>query len=240
MKNEAALPENCTIEMLAQGTAVYVSDLHRFGTDAMLLSHFCNVHRNETACDLGTGCGIIPLRWLDAGHKGKAVAVELDPEGTALLLKSIEKNKANNITAVNADLREFKANGQFDVVCCNPPYFIGGFVSQKEGRAQQRHQITCTTADVCMAGARLLKDRGRLCLCQRPEMMAEVMAHMKTNGIEPKKLRFVRQSAEDLPWLVLIDGRKNGGTGLVMMPDLIVGNGTGGFSDELLKIYGKI
>ena len=75
-----------TAELLCGGTRVYVDGRHRFGTDAMLLSDFCGVHRDWAACDLGSGCGIIPLRWHDAGHRGPCWGIELDPQGTALLL----------------------------------------------------------------------------------------------------------------------------------------------------------
>ena len=52
-------------ERLVNGTAVFVDGAYRFGQDAMLLSAFCKVRRAERVCDLGTGCGIIPLRWHD-------------------------------------------------------------------------------------------------------------------------------------------------------------------------------
>lgn len=227
-------------EFLSGGTRVYVSKVHRFGTDAMLLSHFCNLRRNEDGCDLGTGCGIIPLRWFDNGHRGRAVGVEIDGEGTRLLKLAAETNNAPNILPICADLREYKSEKLFDVVTCNPPYFTGGFMSEKPGRAQHRHQISCTTKDVCAAAARLLKDKGRFCVCQRPESLADVMAQMVMCGIQPKRLRFVKQSKDDTPWLFLLDGRKAGGVGLSIMPDLIMGNGMGGYSDEVLRIYGKI
>ena len=67
------------------GTSVYVSGAHRFGTDAMLLSAFCRPRRAERAVDLCSGCGIVALRWHDLGHRGPCLAVEKEPEGTALL-----------------------------------------------------------------------------------------------------------------------------------------------------------
>ena len=42
------------------------------------------------------------------------------------------------------------------------------------------------------------------------------------------------------PWLVLVDGRKNGGKSLTVMPDLFMEDEKGGPSIELQKIYGKI
>lgn len=57
-------------EHLANGTPVFITQSHRFGQDALLLAHFCRVRRAEAVCDLGTGCGVIPLRWHDRGHRG--------------------------------------------------------------------------------------------------------------------------------------------------------------------------
>ena len=240
-------------EELCGGTAVFVSTAHRFGTDAMLLSHFCRVHRAERAADLGSGCGIIPLRWHDAGHRGPALAVELQPEAAALLQRGLQESNprtgeapAAHIPALCADLRTvdwktFPDAGRFDVVSCNPPYFTGGFISQKPGRAAARHQIMCTTADVARTAALLLRDGGRLCLCGRPAALGQTMADCVNAGLQPKRLRLVRQreNAQSLPWLFLLDCRKAGGMGLELLPDLIMENAEGGFSDEVLTIYGK-
>ena len=279
-------PEEAPVmERLHGGTPVFVSAAHRFGTDAMLLSQFCGVHREERACDLGTGCGIIPLRWHDAGHRGFCLAVELQPEGIALLRRALAqldadagfvKNAASpgsvlpkqdasaaaeadapsaHILPLCADLRRLDGKerfpmpvrgggsplrplaGAFDVVCCNPPYFTGGFVSDRPGRAMARHQLTCTTADAAKAAALLLRDGGRLCLCQRPAALGETMADLVNAGIQPKRLRLVRQRPDSTPWLFLLDGRKAGGVGLQLLPDLIVEAQDGGFSAELLEIY---
>ena len=67
------------------------------------------------------------------------------------------------------------------------------------------------------------------------------MADCVNAGLQPKRLRLVRQRADakSLPWLFLLDCRKAGGVGLEMLPDLIMENAEGGFSDEVLEIYGK-
>ncbi len=266
--------EQC--EWLHNGTPVWVSAEHRFGTDAMLLSHFCGLRRAEKACDLGTGCGIIPLRWHDNGHRGLAVAVEIAPAGVALLQKSLETlcrqseqtdqqppeadidteqaksslrhkdaaaelTPAEHIRPLQADLRQFTCPeaGSFDLVSCNPPYFTGGFVSKKPGRGVARHQLQCTVTDICQTAARLLRTGGRLCICQRPAALGQCMADMVNAGIQPKRLRLVRQRSESDPWLFLLDGRYQGGTGLTVMPDLLIEAPGGGYSSELMQIYGK-
>ena len=43
------------------GIKIYVSDDHRFGTDAFLLADFARARHKDIVCDLGTGCGIIAV-----------------------------------------------------------------------------------------------------------------------------------------------------------------------------------
>ncbi len=232
---------NYTVETLAKGTKVCINSTHRFGTDAFLLSDFCRLKYAQTALDIGSGCGIIPLRWKDRGHKGLAVALEIDADGTALLNESIKLNKLENILPVNRDIRSWETDLQFDVITCNPPYFTSGKPKDDEKKASFRHQLTLTDEDVAKAAYRLLKDNGKLCICQRPQRLATVIYAMKKHRIEPKVIRFVRQRKNSRnPWLVLVDGRKNGGRSLTVMPDLIIEDDKGGFSEELLKIYNKI
>ena len=50
-----------TMEQLSDTLSICVTKDHRFGTDAFLLSDFAAPRRRDLACDLGTGCGIIPL-----------------------------------------------------------------------------------------------------------------------------------------------------------------------------------
>ncbi len=232
-----------TVETLAHGTKVCINETHRFGTDAFLLSHFAAVKYAQKALDIGTGCGIIPLRWKDMGHKGEAFGLEIDPMGTELMKKSIELNGCEKLTAICADVREFKTEkADFDVITCNPPYFTAGKPKDDEKKASFRHQLTLTDDDVAAAAYRLLRDNGKLCICQRPDQLAQVIWAMKNNRIEPKIIRFVRQRKNSPhPWLVLVDGRKNGGKSLTVMPDLIMEAEDGsGFSEEIQRIYGKI
>ena len=52
---------NIKREPLGDALHICVNAHHRFGTDALLLAEFAQVRKSDIACDLGTGCGIIPL-----------------------------------------------------------------------------------------------------------------------------------------------------------------------------------
>ena len=50
-----------SMEKLTDDIFVCASSEHRFGTDAFLLTYFSNYRMKDKVCDLGTGCGIIPM-----------------------------------------------------------------------------------------------------------------------------------------------------------------------------------
>lgn len=233
-------------ERLANGTLVAVSDAHRFGTDALLLADFSRPAATARVCDLGCGGGIILLRWHDTGHRGPAVGVELSPSAAALLTESA--GKLGHIQSVCGDLRRLRAGccpdewqaplpaGRFDLVSCNPPYFTGGFVSGKPGRAAARHALTCTLPDVCTAAAYLLKETGKLCLCNRPERLADAILAAGAAGLVPKRLQFVRRTAGTAPWLFLLDCRKGARPGLSLLPDFVTHLPNGALSPAMQAV----
>ena len=119
-------------EVLYNRTKVYCTPAHRFGSDALLLARFCEPKRSQTAADLCSGCGIVALEWHDRGHRGPCAALELQPEGSALLADAVTEQGIGHITPHCADLRTFRqGEGSFDVCACNPPYFTAGPQSQK-------------------------------------------------------------------------------------------------------------
>lgn len=230
-------------EVLWNGTPVYITKSHRFGQDALLLAHFCGVHRRESVCDLGCGCGVIALRWHDRGHRGPCLAVELSAGAAALARRAAKEAGAEHITVKECDLRETPALRPYAQTCslvaCNPPYFTGGVLSPDPARAAARHALFCTMEDVCAAAFLLLRDGGRLCMCQRPERLADVLCAMRAARIEPKRLQFVAARSEKAPWLVLAEGQKNRAPGLRVLPALITARADGSPSRKMLDIYGQ-
>lgn len=213
-------------EVLYNRTEVFCTPAHRFGSDALLLARFCEPKRSQKAADLCSGCGIVALEWHDRGHRGSCAALEIQPEGSALLQAAVTRQGIDHITPYCADLRSFcQGAGSFDLCACNPPYFTDGPQSSNAAHAQARHENTCTLENVCACGFRLLKDGGRLALCHRPERLAEVLSVLRAHRLEPKRLAFVKNSPEGAPWLFLVEAQKNRKTGLRVEPDVLISAG---------------
>ncbi len=225
-------------ETLYNGTSVYVSGAHRFGTDSMLLSAFCRPRRAERAVDLCSGCGIVALRWHDLGHRGPCLAVEKEPEGTALLeLARCKDPELAHILPLCMDLNELPGTGEEHLVAANPPYFTGGRASPSPARAAARHEGGCTLEQVAAAAARLLRDGGRFALCHRPDQLARVCAALAAARLEPKRIAFAKQEPGGAPWLFLLEAQKNRRPGLRFEPDILMADEAGRPSAQLQKIY---
>jgi tRNA1(Val) A37 N6-methylase TrmN6 len=218
-------------EILYNNTGVFCTPAHHFGSDALLLARFCEPKRGQTAADLCSGCGIVALEWHDRGHRGPCAAIELQPDGSELLRAALEAQNIDHIVPICADLRTFRAvdgpfqAGTLDVCACNPPYFTAGPQSPSEARATARHETTCTLEDVAACAFRLLKEGGKLALCHRPERLAEVLAVLRAYRLEPKRLAFVKNTADGAPWLFLVEAQKNRRTGLKLEPDVLISAG---------------
>lgn len=232
-----------SFEKLKNGCEIAVTKEHTFGTDAFLLADFAAVRHKDTVCDLGTGCGIIAIL-MKLRYEPKAVfGVDIQTQAIEQFKISIERSGFDDVTPLCMDLKALKEPaplGICDCVTCNPPYKAANAGIESEMTAQRiaRHEILCNIDDVCRAGSRLLKYGGKMCICNRPERLADVISAMKNNDIEPKTLRFVSKTPDDAPWLFLIEGKKGGKSFMKVMPQLYM-NSNGGVSDELRAIYGS-
>ena len=54
---------------------------------------------------------------------------------------------------------------------------------------------------------------------------AEVLAVLRANRLEPKRLAFVKNKADGAPWLFLVEAQKNRKTGLRVEPDVLISAG---------------
>lgn len=223
--------------------SIYISDDHAFGTDAVLLADFAAAGKKKlTACDFGTGCGIVPMLLVRAGAVKKAVGVELQEQAVRQAEQTVSENGlTDTVSILQADFtRKLDlAAGSFDLVTCNPPYAAvgSGILSETDSDQIARHETACSVTEICEAAARLVRFGGRFCICQRPDRLTDYMVAMREAGLEPKRLRFVITRQGEAPWLVLLEGRRGGKPGLAVMPPLYTEE-NGVLSREMLTIYG--
>lgn len=208
-------PRHTQAQPLGGGFYVLCDEIHRFGIDALLLAWFASPRSNDHVCDLGTGCGILPLLWARDRLGKKCEAVELQPTAAALVQQAITQQKLTaKIQCHCADLRQLEGilpAGGFDLVTCNPPFYpvTSGKLASRQELAIARQEVCCTLDDAVQSAARLLRPGGRFCLCHRPERLCDVMSSLRASSLEPKRMRLVGTRRGEPPFLVLVEGKRN-------------------------------
>lgn len=215
-----------------------------FGMDAVLLSSFARVKKNERVLDLGTGTGIIPIL-LTAKTEGKSfVGLEIQEESADMARRSVMHNHLEEkVEIVTGDIKEAASifgPVSFDVITTNPPYMIGkhGIANESDTKAIARHEVLCNLDDILRESAKILKPKGRFYMVHRPFRLAEILSKMVQYGIEPKRIRFVYPFIDKEPNMMLIEGLRGGNSRMTIEPPLIVYKEVGVYSDELLAEYG--
>ena len=214
-----------------------------FGMDAVLLSGFARVKKGETALDMGTGTGIIPILLSQRTEGNHFTGLEIQAECAEMADRSVKYNcLEDRVQIVEGDIKEaagiFGA-ASFDVVTCNPPYMIGqhGLTNPHLPKAIARHEILCTFDDVANQAARVLKDRGRFYLVHRPFRLVELMAALTKYKLEPKRMQLVYPYIDKEPNMVLIEACKGGNSRIQIERPLVVYEKPGVYTRDILELY---
>ena len=190
----------------------------------------------KTVLDLGCGTGALAL--LVWRPDLKITGLELQDGPLDLFRQSITANELENVTALQGDLRQMRTllpHGSMDYVICNPPYFdrnAGANAPTAEKRTA-RQDATCSVEELAVAASFVLHTGGKAAFLFRPERLWVLLEALSRVRLVPKRMRFVHQSVQAAPSVVMIECRKGGSAeGLVVEPPLIVE------SDEYFRIYG--
>ena len=214
-------------------------------TDSILLADFSRTHAGEKGIDLGCGAGILSLLLLVRQEGLSITGLELVSEAAALAERNLAANGLSDRAEVLVgDIRRVKASfpsGSFDFAVSNPPYFPrgSGAASPDGERAAARSESTCTLEELCLAARYLCRSGGSFFVVHRAERLADLFCTMRANAIEPKRLRLVSHHSGAAPSLALVEGRRDGGSGLTVEPELVLFDADGHESAECRRIYHK-
>jgi tRNA1Val (adenine37-N6)-methyltransferase len=215
---------------------------HRFTLDSILLADFCRVKPGERVLEPGAGTGIISLLLAKKHPRAAFLAIEVQPSLASLCEQNIVNNGlADRMQVVRKDLRRtgtMIAPGSLSVIVVNPPYMQEGSGRTSPDRSRQiSRQARTAPLGSWLNLHRYLKNGGRYCLIFPAARLAEIVTAMRKRALEPKRLRLVHPSADRPAALVLVEAVKRGGTGLEVLPPLIVHEQDGGYTGEMKDIY---
>jgi len=216
----------------------------RFGVDAVLLSDFAKIRKNDLVMDFCTGTGVLPILLYGKSHAKEIMGIELQEEFAEMAKRSVALNKIEDkVKILQGDIREeklLKSLPKFNVVTVNPPYKKenSGIINEKDALTIARHEVSLNLEEVIRGARTVLKDQGRFYMIHRPERLVDILTLMRQYRIEPKRLRMVYPNTKKAPTMVLVEGLRDGGEFLKVEAPLYVYNDDGTYSDEIRRIYG--
>ncbi|PFO02910.1 SAM-dependent methyltransferase [Bacillus sp. AFS076308] len=218
-----------------------------FSLDAVLLARFVYVPiQKGNLIDLCSGNGVIPL-FLSARTKGNITGVEIQDRLYDMAVRSIEYNKLEGrLKMIHGDIKEMPQQlgyGKFDVVTCNPPYFITPSkeeINPNEHLAIARHEILCTLEDAIKASSQLVRQGGKVAFVHRPGRLIDIITLMRQYRLEPKRIQFVYPKQGKEANILLVEAIKDGSPDLKILSPLIVYNEDDEYTPEIRGIlYGE-
>jgi tRNA1Val (adenine37-N6)-methyltransferase len=201
---------------------------YRFSVDAVLLSQFCRIRKKEKVIELGTGCGILPLLLSQTTKAHSFVGVEIQKGLAELAKKNVKLNHLDDrVSILQKDFRALKKAfpaGSFDVVLSNPPYrrYRTGRVNPALEKAIARHEIKGTLEDLISIASYLLPPKGRCYLIFPALRTVDLLAALRSQRLEPKRLQFVYPHSQKDAKFILTESIRDSGVELRVMDPLIL------------------
>lgn len=220
-------------------------DYFAFSLDSVLLANFVTIKLSDKKIiDFCTGNAPIPML-MSFRTKARIFGVELQKEIFDMGVDSIVENKMDDqIKLINIDVKNIDSvidAESMDIVTCNPPYFKykdDSLVNENDVKSIARHELMLNLEDVLKSARYVLKNGGTFAMVHRPERMIEIINLMQKYNIEPKKIRLVYPKMDKEANILLIEGIKNGKTGLKVISPLFTHNEDGSYVDEIRKMFG--
>lgn len=220
------------------------SEMFNFSLDSVLLPNFVTINKNIKNI-LDIGCGNLPVSLiLTTKTDASITAVEIQKDVYDIALKNLElNNKQNQINIINADIRNLYKNFEteyYDVIVCNPPFFKvskDSHLNKNDYKTIARHEVFLNLDDLFSISKKILKNNGIISIVHRPERLLDIICAMRKYNIMPKKIQFVYPKKDKEANILLIEGTKNGNSGMKILPPLFVHNEDGSYTDEVKKYF---
>lgn len=223
------------------------SESFKFSLDSILLANFVTINKScKNILDIGTGNAPIPLM-LSKRTSSKILGVEIQNSSFLLAKESIRYNRLENQIELKLGdicvLKDELNNNYYDTIVCNPPYYKSNMIiSKNDNKKIARSENTLNLDNLFKISKKLLKNNGNIALVIDTNRLTEVIELMKENSLEIKKIQFVYPKIDRNSNIVLIEGTKNGRSGLKVLEPIILQDNNDNYTkyvENLLYNFGK-
>lgn len=155
---------------------------HKVGTDSFLLGAWANILEAKRILDIGTGTGILSLM---AAQRSEAAitAIEIDKDAAEQAMENFSNSPwLSRLKLYHTTLEKFNSfKEKYDVIICNPPFFVNSIISPDAKRTLARHAHMLTLFDIVMFAETHLLVNGHVSLIMPIEHLQYLIDLIKIN-----------------------------------------------------------
>ena len=158
----------------------------------------------------------------------RVIGVEIQPSLSRLARQNVADNRlAHRVCMIEKDIGELSIadiGGPVDQVVTNPPYrkIDSGRINADSQKAVARHELKTDLDTVLRTARRMLCKAGRFSIIYPSVRSVDLVAAMRSTGIEPKYLTMIHSKPSSPARLVAVTGNKGGRPGLEVGPPLVL------------------
>lgn len=169
----------------------------KVGTDAVLLAAWADPGDARHILDIGTGSGVIAL----IAAQRTAIFCQID--GVEIQEADCDQARANaaaspwrdRVRMIHVAVQDHDPPYRYDVILCNPPYFINSLRPPGDGRTRARHTVSLDHDMLISAVDRLLSPKGQANFIMPPVEGNKFRISMEASGMPATRICSFRTRA---------------------------------------------
>ena len=167
----------------------------KVGTDGVLLGAWADMEGAHRILDIGTGTGLIALMAAQRAPRAHVHAVEPHRPAFEEACENFSASPFSDRVAVeHVGIDTFSPDESFDLILCNPPYFLDDLPSPDPGRMAARHAGGLTPAALAEKATKWAGN-GKLSTIYPPQAFAELEKQIVDRGWVLVRRAFVQPVA---------------------------------------------
>ena len=170
---------------------------HKVGTDSMVLGAWIKDGDFQNILDIGTGTGVLALMQAQNHPHANIIGIELNDNSCKEARSNFQNSTfSSRLTSVCSSVQDYSTSQKFDLIICNPPYFVDSTLGDNQTSNSARHTINLSISDLYKHVNRLLSTKGQFSLVFPSDILDQHMEEASKNGLFPENILIIENEQE--------------------------------------------
>ncbi|MEN8121254.1 MAG: methyltransferase [Bacteroidota bacterium] len=179
----------------------------KVGVDSVVLGAWTKSENAKSILDVGTGTGLLGLM-LAQKSDAKITAVEIDEDSYHQAVENITNSRwKSRVDVIHSSFQDLvnEPKDRFDLIICNPPYFVNSLKSPEKNRNTARHDDDLSLDDLFLGSKLVLSENGSLNLIYPYKQKDNLIGVAKRFGFYPAKFLLIQGNRNKEPNRIVVE-----------------------------------